>query len=91
MTQPPATSSPSDPPDRRPPEGGAPGPRRRPSPALVVGVLMVLILVLALIGFFGARALMGDDVRGAQSATSPQQVLAAVPAAVAGTGAGADA
>lgn len=73
MTQPPATPPPSEPQDRQRPEGAGPGPRRRPSPTLVAGILVVLIFVLALIGFFGARALMGDDQGAAAPATSWQQ------------------
>ena len=52
------------------------GPRRRgtgPSPALVAAVLFLLVLLLALAGFFGVRAALGEGDR------SDQAVAAAVP------------
>lgn len=64
-------------PQPSPQQGGGSGPDRGPIPAIVGCGLLVLVLLLALGGFFGVRALMGDGDHGEQTsapgcqATSP--------------------
>lgn len=76
MSRPPRTPGPSDPqqPDRFPQEGAPPS-SRRPSPAAVACGLFLVVLVLSLVGFFGVRALLGDDDSAGSGAASQQEQI----------------
>lgn len=67
MSQPPRSPDPQDP---QPPAEG-PAPRSAPSRALVVCVLLVLVLVFALIGFFGAPLFMAEAAGGGEQSSAP--------------------
>lgn len=73
MSRPPRTPGPSDPqqPDRSA-QGRTSAISRRPSAGAVACGLFVVVLVLSLVGFFGTRALLGDD-ESAERSSAPQQ------------------
>lgn len=85
MSQPPSFPESSDPQSphqpggpqvpRVPRQGGqgmGPGGGRGPIPAVVGCGLLVLVLVLSIVAFFGVRAWLGDDDRGEQT-SAPQE------------------
>ncbi|MGP9536456.1 hypothetical protein ACT3SP_00490 [Brachybacterium sp. AOP43-C2-M15] len=58
------------------------GARRRPSPAVVAGGLVVIVLVLSLAAFLGVRMLLGDgsgDQEGSPAAVAQLAMPAEVP------------